>query len=137
MILQTIFILNCLSVAAQDTTIPSMPNILFAIADDWGVHASAYGTPWVKTPNFDRVAKQGILFRNALHPMPNALHPVHAFLQVEILGNLKKLPTIFVTSPKNLRAGARHFQKINGRWAILQRVGARVLHWMTKINPGR
>ena len=68
MILQTIFILNCLSVAAQDTTIPSRPNILFAIADDWGVHAGAYGTPWVKTPNFDRVAKQGILFRNAFTP---------------------------------------------------------------------
>ena len=68
MILQTIFILNCLSVAAQDTTIPIRPNILFAIADDWGVHASAYGTSWVKTPNFDRVAKQGLLFRNAFTP---------------------------------------------------------------------
>jgi hypothetical protein len=47
--------------------------------------------------------------------MPNALHLVPAFLQVEILGNLKKLPTIFVTSPKNLRDGARRFQKINGK----------------------
>src|ERR1043165_8891178 len=38
------------------------PNILFAIADDWGAHASAYGTPWIKTPAFDRVAKEGLLF---------------------------------------------------------------------------
>lgn len=44
------------------------PNILFAIADDWGPHASAYGIPWVKTPAFDRVAKQGLLFRNAYTP---------------------------------------------------------------------
>ncbi len=44
------------------------PNILFAIADDWGPHASAYGTPWVKTPHFDRVAKQGLLFKNAYTP---------------------------------------------------------------------
>ena len=29
---------------------PSRPNILFAIADDWGLHAGAYGTPWVRTP---------------------------------------------------------------------------------------
>ncbi len=44
------------------------PNILFAIADDWGPHASAYGTKWVKTPAFDRVAKEGILFNHAYTP---------------------------------------------------------------------
>ncbi len=44
------------------------PNILFAIADDWGRHASAYGTPWVKTPGFDRVAKEGLLFNQAFTP---------------------------------------------------------------------
>ncbi|MEZ0257645.1 MAG: heparan N-sulfatase, partial [Chthoniobacter sp.] len=35
---------------------PTPPNILFALADDWGCHAGAYGTKWVRTPNFDRVA---------------------------------------------------------------------------------
>jgi N-sulfoglucosamine sulfohydrolase len=45
------------------------PNILFAIADDWGAHAGAYGTPWVKTPAFDRVAREGLLFKNAFTPM--------------------------------------------------------------------
>ena len=44
------------------------PNILFAIADDWGPHASAYGVPWVSTPNFDRVAKNGLLFNRAYTP---------------------------------------------------------------------
>ncbi len=43
------------------------PNILFAVADDMG-HASAYGTRWVKTPNFDRLASKGILFLNAYTP---------------------------------------------------------------------
>ena len=47
----------------------SPPNILFVIADDWGLHAGAYGTPWVNTPNFDRIAKEGLLFRNAYTPM--------------------------------------------------------------------
>ncbi|MBL9199991.1 MAG: sulfatase [Opitutaceae bacterium] len=47
---------------------PPAPNILFAIADDWGAHAGAYGTKWVKTPNFDRVARDGLLFRNAYTP---------------------------------------------------------------------
>ena len=44
------------------------PNILFAIADDWGAHASAYGTPWIATPNFDRVAREGLLFNRAYTP---------------------------------------------------------------------
>ncbi len=51
---------------AAETT---KPNILFAIADDWGLHAGAYGTPWVKTPAFDRIAREGLLFRNAYTPM--------------------------------------------------------------------
>src|SRR5262245_24781551 len=45
------------------------PNILLAIADDWGYgHASAYGCRWTKTPAFDRVAREGLLFRNAYTP---------------------------------------------------------------------
>jgi arylsulfatase A-like enzyme len=44
------------------------PNILFCIADDWGCHAGCYGTPWVKTPAFDRVAKDGLLFQRAYTP---------------------------------------------------------------------
>src|SRR5688500_11985727 len=44
------------------------PNILFAIADDWGAHAGAYGTTWIKTPAFDRVAREGLLFKNAFTP---------------------------------------------------------------------
>ena len=45
------------------------PNILFAIADDWSFgHAGAYGCDWVRTPGFDRVAEEGILFRRAYTP---------------------------------------------------------------------
>lgn len=39
------------------------PNILFCVADDAG-HFSAYGHRWVNTPNFDDVARRGILFDN-------------------------------------------------------------------------
>ena len=45
------------------------PTILFAIADDWSFgHAGAYGCDWVRTPNFDRLAKEGILFQRAYTP---------------------------------------------------------------------
>ena len=47
------------------------PNILFVIADDWSHgHAGAYGCGWVKTPGFDRVAKQGVLFTNTFTSNP-------------------------------------------------------------------
>jgi N-sulfoglucosamine sulfohydrolase len=39
------------------------PNILFCIADDASYpHMGAYGTDWINTPAFDRVAEEGILF---------------------------------------------------------------------------
>lgn len=48
------------------------PNILFCIADDWGwPDAGAYGAPVVKTPGFDRVAREGVLFQNAFVTSPS------------------------------------------------------------------
>ena len=49
------------------------PNILFLFADDWGRHASVLSkidgdgsvNDVVQTPNFDKVASRGVLFRNA------------------------------------------------------------------------
>lgn len=49
----------------------SRPNILFAISDDQSFpHAGAYGCTWVKTPAFDRVAREGLLFNKAYTPNP-------------------------------------------------------------------
>ena len=61
--------------AAEETH----PNILFAFADDWGRFASAYAktdgpggmNDVVRTPNFDRLASQGVLFRNAFVNAPS------------------------------------------------------------------
>jgi N-sulfoglucosamine sulfohydrolase len=48
------------------------PNILFCISDDqtW-LHCSAYGSTMVRTPHFDRVAREGVLFRNAFVSIPS------------------------------------------------------------------
>ncbi|MFW6303933.1 MAG: sulfatase, partial [Candidatus Sumerlaeota bacterium] len=54
-------------------------NILFAFADDWGRFASAYAhyegpdsiNHCLSTPNFDRVAREGVLFRNAFVTAPS------------------------------------------------------------------
>jgi N-sulfoglucosamine sulfohydrolase len=58
---------------------PSRPNIVFAFADDWGRFASAYAkldgaggiNDVLRTPNFDRVAREGVLFRKAFVSAPS------------------------------------------------------------------
>ena len=50
----------------------------FAFADDWGRYASAYSkiegegslNTLIKTPHFDRVAREGVIFTNAFVPAP-------------------------------------------------------------------
>lgn len=55
-----------LAAKASSIGTTSRPNILFCIADDASFpYLSAYGCKWVKTPAFDRVAKEGVLFTNA------------------------------------------------------------------------
>ena len=45
------------------------PNILFCIADDASYpHFGANGCRWVRTPGFDRMAREGILFSNCYTP---------------------------------------------------------------------
>ena len=47
------------------------PNILFVLADQWRAEAFGYaGNPDVKTPNLDRLQREGIHFANAVSGMP-------------------------------------------------------------------
>lgn len=64
--------------AAPDNASEQKPNILFLFADDWAwPHASCLGDPVVKTPTFDRLAKEGVLFRNA-HAVAPSCSPSRA-----------------------------------------------------------
>ena len=47
------------------------PNILFVLADQWRYEAFGYaGNRDVKTPNLDRLQREGIRFVNAVSAMP-------------------------------------------------------------------
>lgn len=60
-----IFLFGCGDQVAEEKEVKK-PNILFAIMDDATyMHMSAYGCSWVNTPNFDSVAKNGLLFNRA------------------------------------------------------------------------
>ena len=66
-------LLTLLAASGFALSAPQRPNILFFFADDWGrfariyaEHGSLAGTNGLlRTPNLDRLAKEGVLFRNA------------------------------------------------------------------------
>lgn len=71
------------------------PNILFLIADDWSFpHAGVYGDQIVRTPTFDRLAREGALFSNAYCASPSCSPSRASILtgryphQLESAGNL-------------------------------------------------
>ncbi len=56
-------ILSVVSLGAIAAEAAEQPNILFIFADDWGWgDLSCHGHPYVKTPNIDRLAKEGTDF---------------------------------------------------------------------------
>ena len=69
---------SCWAVAQAD----DRPNIVFAIADDWGwPHATAYGNDEVcQTPTFDQIAKDGLLFNHAYISSPSCTPSRNAIL---------------------------------------------------------
>lgn len=81
LLMQRLFlILSFVALASAAHAAGKKPNILFFFADDWGRYASAYaaadvGKPSandiVKTPNVDRIAEKGVLFRNAFVNAPS------------------------------------------------------------------
>jgi N-sulfoglucosamine sulfohydrolase len=59
---------SALAVGAADTR----PNILYCLADDWGwPNAGVYGDRVVRTPTFDRLAREGILFNHCFSAAPS------------------------------------------------------------------
>jgi arylsulfatase A-like enzyme len=60
-----LIVLSCQNTFAQIVEEPTKPNVLFIIVDDLKPILGCYGDPFVKTPNIDRFAKEGVVFTNA------------------------------------------------------------------------
>ncbi len=65
------FLLLCFMGLSTTSLAGERPNIVFVLLDDvrWD-DLGATGHPWVQTPNFDRVAREGVLFANAFAATP-------------------------------------------------------------------
>jgi uncharacterized sulfatase len=44
---------------------PKLPNILWITSEDHGPHLGCYGDKFARTPNIDKLAKKGMIFRRA------------------------------------------------------------------------
>lgn len=124
-LLATVVLSSPLSVRADDE---ERPNILFCIADDWGwPHASAYGDPVCKTPAFDRIAKQGVLFTNAYISAPSCTPSRNAILTGQYhwrLGWGANLHSMLETKHQTFPL-------------LLQEAGYAVGHWRKAWGPGK
>ena len=101
------------------------PNILFAIADDWSwPHASIVGDKVVKTPTFDRVAGEGVMFTNAFVSSPSCTPSRGAILtgqwhwRLEDGGNLfGTLPAKFTVYTDLLEQAGYHVGYMRKGWS--------------------
>ncbi len=101
------------------------PNILFCLADDWSwPHAGIAGDKVVKTPTFDRVARQGVLFENAFVSSPSCTPSRGAILtgqwhwRLEEGGNLwSTLGAKFDVYPDLLEDAGYHVGYTRKGWA--------------------
>ena len=95
LVLTTVWSGGCTSGAAPE---PERPNILLAVADDWGwPHAGAHADPVVKTPTFDRLAREGILFDHAYVSSPSCTSSRAALLTGQLHWRLEESANLWST----------------------------------------
>jgi uncharacterized sulfatase len=101
------------------------PNILFCISDDqsW-LHAGAYGDNVVRTPNFDRIARQGVLFTHAFSAATSCTASRSAILTGQEIWRLEEggllmgtLPSKFDVYTDMLEAAGYHVGYVHKGWS--------------------
>ncbi|MCY3021416.1 MAG: sulfatase [Planctomycetota bacterium] len=76
------------------------PSILFALADDWSFpHAGVYGDKVIKTPTFDRIAKEGVLFKHSYCASPSCTPSRGAILTGQAVHRLESGANLWSTLP--------------------------------------
>ncbi|MCP5557009.1 MAG: sulfatase [Verrucomicrobiaceae bacterium] len=80
------------------------PNILFVLADNWYYpHAAANGDPAVRTPVFDRIAREGARFTHAFCPVPSCSPTRSCILTGRAAHQLEDAASLWSLFPSNLR----------------------------------
>jgi N-sulfoglucosamine sulfohydrolase len=116
-------LLSFLPAALPGAEPATRPSILYCLADDWGwPHAGAYGDRVVKTPNFDRLAREGVLFTHAFSASPSCTPSRAAMLTGQAPHRLREGANLWGSLPKDFPVYTDLLQK-NGYFVGLSRKG--------------
>lgn len=104
------------------------PNILFCISDDQSyAHTGANGDPLIKTPAFDRIAREGLLFTHAYCDAPTCGPSRTAILTGQHIWRLEEAGNIHSTLPAKFATYTE----------LLAQVGYSVAYTGKGWSPGR
>lgn len=125
LLLLTIALSACQTSDSPDELPLARPNILFCIADDASFpHMGAYGSTWVNTPGFDRVAREGLLFTRAYTPNAKCapsrsciLTGRNSWQLEEAVNHWPHFPAKFTTYAEELTAHGYHVGYTAKGWA--------------------
>ncbi len=108
------------------------PNVIFILTDDQGPWAAGcYGNPEIRTPNIDRIAQRGVLFRNFFVATPvcspsratfltgriPSQHSIHDWLRSEVMvGEEAKAPIASEVGYTDVMAQQGYTCGISGKW---------------------
>lgn len=121
-------ILPLLLLLGSCTSTPPRPNILICMADDWGwPHAGSYGDAVVKTPTFDRLAAEGILFEHAYTSSPSCTPSRNAVLTGQYHWRLGEGANLHSTLDVNIPVYP----------LLLEKAGYFIGHWRKCWGPGK
>jgi N-sulfoglucosamine sulfohydrolase len=98
-------VLVCLSVLVSAAAEPKeRPNFLILMADNWAwPHAGVYGDPVVKTPTFDALAREGMLFARAYCSVPSCSPARAVFLTGQAAHRLEDAANLHSQFPARLK----------------------------------
>jgi len=121
------FLSGAYYLANNEKKISKKPNILFCIADDWGwPHAGVYNDKVVKTPTFDRLANEGVLFEHAYVSSPSCTPSRSAILSGQYHWRLGESANLWSTLDINTPVYP----------LLLEEAGYHVGHWRKCWGPG-
>jgi arylsulfatase A-like enzyme len=118
-----IILMSCL--VASGPAAETRPNLLLIMADNWSwPHASALGDRLCKTPAFDQLARDGVLFNHAFAPHPSCAPSRAAMLAGKVSHRLEdaanlwgRFPAKFAVYPDILEQAGYEIGHAGKGWA--------------------
>lgn len=144
LVILTIGLAGCASNSKKATT-KNKPNIVVIYADDLGYgDVSSYGSTELLTPNFDRIANEGIKFTNGYATSPtctpsrfsmlSGIYPFRSKRARVLPGNAPLLFELGKQTLPSMLHEAGYFTGVVGKWHL--GLGGENMNWNEEIKPG-